>query len=109
MTQTVLNGGPLYQGLHLSTLQEPDEEIVKSVEEMTINEKMGETPVSDDDDSVEEEEEEYEEDDNDDGWITASNIREKRREIEGRSAEGEEDEQKHVKVACMTTDFAMQV
>ena len=103
-----LNSGPLYQALHLSTLQEPDEEIVKSVEEMTINEKMGETPVSDDDDSVEEEEEEYEEDDNDDGWITASNIKEKRREIEGRSAEGE-DEQKHVKVACMTTDFAMQV
>jgi len=88
--------------------EEPDEEIVKSVEEMTINEKMGETPVSDDDDSVEEEEEEDEEDDNDDGWITASNIKEKRREIEGRSAEGEEDEQKHVKVACMTTDFAMQ-
>ena len=113
MTQTVLNSGPLYQALHLSTLQEPDEEIVKSVGEMAINEKMRETPVSDDDDSADEEEgEEEEEDDNDDdndGWITASNIKEKRREIEGRSAEGEEDEQKHVKVACMTTDFAMQV
>ena len=80
---------------------------------MTMNEEEGdETPVSDDGeqdgDSVEEEEGEAdEEDDDDEGWITPSNIKEKRREIDGRSAE--EDEQKHVKVACMTTDFAMQV
>ena len=80
---------------------------------MTMNEEEGdETPVSDDGeqdgDSVEEEEEEAdEEDDDDEGWITPSNIKEKRREIDGRSAE--EDEQKHVKVAYMTTDFAMQV
>merc|ERR1712066_847397 len=70
------------------------------------------SPVSDDeepdDDSVEEEEEEEEDDeeDDDEGWITASNIREKRREIDGRTAEDEG--QKHVRVACMTTDFAMQ-
>ena len=80
---------------------------------MVINEEeVDETPVSDDGekngDSVEEEEGEAdEEDDDDEGWITPSNIKEKRREIDGRSAE--EDEQKHVKVACMTTDFAMQV
>ena len=80
---------------------------------MAINEEeVDETSVSDggeqDGDSVEEEEEEAdEEDDDDEGWITPSNIKEKRREIDGRSAE--EDEQKHVRVACMTTDFAMQV
>ena len=99
--------------LHLSSpLQEADEEIVKSVDEMAINEKTEGSPVSDDgepdDDSVEEEEEEEDdEEDDDEGWITASNIREKRREIDGRTAEDEE--QKHVRVACMTTDFAMQV
>ena len=97
----------------MSPSQEANEDIIKSVDEMTINEEeVDETPVSDDGeqdgDSVEEEEEEVdEEDDDDEGWITPSNIKEKRREIDGRSAE--EDEQKHVKVACMTTDFAMQV
>ena len=105
-----------FSGLHLSTLQDPevDEDVVKSVDEMAINEKMVETPVSDDerdDDSVdeegEEENEEEDEEDDDDGWITASNIKQKRREIDGRAADGGE-EQKHVKVACMTTDFAMQ-
>ena len=98
--------------LHLSPLQEADEEIVKSVDEMAISEKTEGSPVSDDgehdDNSVgEEEDEEDDEEDDDEGWITASNIREKRREIDGRTAE--EEEQKHVKVACMTTDFAMQV
>ena len=97
----------------MSLSQETDEDIIKSVDEMVINEEeVDETPVSDDGeqngDSVEEEEGEVdEEDDDDEGWITPSNIKEKRREIDGRSAE--EDEQKHVKVACMTTDFAMQV
>ena len=97
----------------MSLSQETDEDIIKSVDEMVINEEeVDETPVSDDGekngDSVEEEEGEAdEEDDDDEGWITPSNIKEKRREIDGRSAE--EDEQKHVKVACMTTDFAMQV
>ena len=96
--------------LHLSSpLQEADEEIVKSVDDMAINEKTEGSPVSDDgkpdDDSVEEEEDD--EEDDDEGWITASNIREKRREIDGRTAEDEG--QKHVRVACMTTDFAMQV
>ena len=97
----------------MSPTQETDEDIIKNVDEMTINEEeVDETPVSDDGeqdvDSVEEQEGEAdEEDDDDEGWITPSNIKEKRREIEGRSAE--EDEQKHVKVACMTTDFAMQV
>ena len=91
----------------MSPSQEADEDIINGVDEMVINEEeVDETSVSDDGeqdgDSVEEEE-----DDDDEGWITPSNIKEKRREIDGRSAE--EDEQKHVKVACMTTDFAMQV
>ena len=85
--------------------QEHDEEVVKSVNEMAINEDGEEEAVSGDDEddgssAVEED------DDDDDGWITATNIKAKRREIDGGA--GEKEEQKHVRVACMTTDFAMQ-
>lgn len=47
------------------------------------------------------------EDDEDDeeGWITPGNIKEKKRLMNGNKP----DEVQFVKVACMTTDFAMQV
>jgi RNA-binding protein NOB1 len=48
---------------------------------------------------------EDEDDDDEEGWITPGNIKEKRRLMEGRK---EDDAQAHVKVACMTTDYAMQ-
>jgi hypothetical protein len=49
--------------------------------------------------------EELDEDD-DEGWITPKNFAQKRLEMFGVDAE---KKQEHVKVACMTTDFAMQV
>jgi RNA-binding protein NOB1 len=47
-----------------------------------------------------------EDDDDDEGWITPKNFAQKRLEMYG--AEGSK-KQEEVKVACMTTDFAMQV
>ena len=44
-------------------------------------------------------------DDDEEGWITPGNIKEKKRLMNGTK----EDEVQFVKVACMTTDFAMQV
>ncbi len=44
--------------------------------------------------------------DDSDGWITPGNLSQKRREMNGMK---EEDKVQKVKVACMTTDFAMQV
>ena len=80
---------------------------MKSINEMSINEDREEQTASgDDEDDGSSADEGEEEDDDDEGWITATNIKEKRREIEGGT--GEKEEQKHVKVACMTTDFAMQ-
>eukprot|EP00088_Acartia_fossae_P032316 TRINITY_DN3309_c0_g1_i3.p1 TRINITY_DN3309_c0_g1~~TRINITY_DN3309_c0_g1_i3.p1 ORF type:complete len:544 (-),score=139.32 TRINITY_DN3309_c0_g1_i3:445-2076(-) len=50
------------------------------------------------------ENEDYEgDDDDDDGWITPSNIKEKKNLMSGETAE-----EKRVDVACITTDFAMQ-
>ncbi len=47
-----------------------------------------------------------EDDDDDEGWITPKNFAQKRLEMFGVEANKEREE---VKVACMTTDFAMQV
>jgi RNA-binding protein NOB1 len=63
-----------------------------------------------DEEWMEEEEEEEEDagdnDDDDEGWITPSNIKTVMRQMEGGYAE---TERKQVTVACLTTDFAMQV
>jgi rRNA maturation endonuclease Nob1 len=48
---------------------------------------------------------EYDDGDDDDGWITPGNVKEKRAAMAGR---GEEEAETRVRVACMTTDFAMQ-
>ncbi|KAL1491123.1 hypothetical protein ABEB36_011766 [Hypothenemus hampei] len=40
---------------------------------------------------------------NDEGWITPSNVQQAKKQVNSRLLE-----EKHVKVACMTTDFAMQ-
>lgn len=53
-------------------------------------------------DEVNDDDDDYEEDDEED-WITPTNIHEAKIKSSGLSAE-----EKHVKVACMTTDFAMQ-
>lgn len=59
-------------------------------------------PVKDDDDE-EEEIDSNEEDDDDEGWITPSNVKAAKRQVNSDLME-----EKHVKVACITTDFAMQ-
>ncbi len=68
--------------------------------------------VSMDDSDKENGDEEYDDDDeydddgdDDDGWITPGNVKEKRAAMAGR---GEEEAETRVRVACMTTDFAMQ-
>ena len=60
----------------------------------------------DEDTDDEEDSNDYDEDDEDDedGWITPSNLKEKRAAMAGRG----EEEEGLVRVACMTTDFAMQ-
>jgi RNA-binding protein NOB1 len=78
--------------------------VSKSVEEEIVegdgDEDEFEEEETDDDEGEEDE------DDDDDGWITPMNIKEKKRLM---NSELEEEEQKPVKVACLTTDFAMQV
>ncbi len=69
--------------------------------------------VSMDDSDKENGDEEYDDDEYDDdgdddddvGWITPGNVKEKRAAMAGR---GEEEAETRVRVACMTTDFAMQ-
>ena len=46
-------------------------------------------------------------DDDDDSWITPSNFKEKQKQMLGGKNDNEKPQ--FVKVACMTTDFAMQV
>ena len=63
----------------------------------------GESHSEDEDDETVEE---LDGDDEDDGWITPSNISRKKLQMNGVE---EEELPKRVKVACLTTDFAMQV
>lgn len=51
----------------------------------------------------EEEEDDEDSDDDDEGWITPSNLKQAQKQVNSQLME-----EKHVKVACMTTDFAMQ-
>ena len=53
-------------------------------------------------------EEENEEDDDDEGWITPSNL-EKAKKMSRVESEQQEINNMELKVACMTSDFAMQV
>ena len=57
-------------------------------------------------DDGDDEEDPAEDDDDDEGWITPSNFSQKRLEMFGVEASKKPEV---VKVACMTTDFAMQV
>ncbi|KAF7992870.1 hypothetical protein HCN44_005214 [Aphidius gifuensis] len=58
---------------------------------------------SDDCNEDEEEDDEEEDGDDDDGWITPSNVKEAKKKMNAEFVS-----EKPVKVACMTTDFAMQ-
>jgi hypothetical protein len=57
-------------------------------------------------DDVDDDEGGYDDDDDDEGWITPSNFSQKRLEMFGVEASKKPEV---VKVACMTSDFAMQV
>ena len=83
-------------------ITEKPEDSAKTVEPTPEEEIVDEEEVLDDQDEGIEDED----DDDDEGWITPSNIKAKKQEFNG---ENEQDGQKPVKVACMTTDFAMQV
>lgn len=72
-------------------------------EEVDSNDDFGYD--SDKENDLSEEEEEGEDDDEEDGWITPGNVKEKKKEFNG-ELQGETDLK--VRVACMTTDFAMQ-
>ena len=89
------------------------EEVTEQLEEIALqpDEKSDEDYQdvgSDEDETVEdeetvEEEEEEEEEDDDDGWITPGNIAEAKNSMNGVV------ETVQLEVACLTTDFAMQV
>ena len=75
--------------------------------------KSAEEDGGEDDDEVEEDDDEdfYEEEEDDDsddgqGWITPGNISQMKADSGDFGANSEEDK---VQVACLTTDFAMQV
>ncbi len=86
---------------------------VDDVRDQQLQHVSSDEGVSMDDSDKENGDEEYddddyddeENDDDDDGWITPGNVKEKRAAMAGR---GEEEAETRVRVACMTTDFAMQ-
>ncbi len=97
------------------SLQEQNDKVIQNFSELGLaDQRAQETPEEDgesdhseeeDEEQDEEEGEEAEDDDDDEGWITPANLSRKKRQMNG---QGEED-QESVKVACLTTDFAMQV
>lgn len=103
-------------GFHMPKVADPEvkeltEQVDKvAIEEEKTNEGVSEAATAQEDEeeysdveSGEEEEEEEEEDDDDDGWITPGNIEQVKHSMNGVL------ETVQVDVACITTDFAMQV
>ena len=76
--------------------EEPEED--ETEEDNEIDEELDQ-----DDEGIENSEEE----DDDEGWITPSNLKAKRLEMLGANDE-EDEEDREIIVACLTTDFAMQ-
>ena len=76
--------------------EEPEEEETK--------EENDEEMDQDNDEGIDNSEED---DDDDEGWITPSNLKAKRLEMLGAN-DLDEDEEREIIVACLTTDFAMQ-
>jgi RNA-binding protein NOB1 len=74
-------------------------EILEQDEWNQENESSDEGVIMEDDSDKENEDE----DDDDEGWITPSNLKEKKASLAGKVAEDS-----RVEVACITTDFAMQ-
>jgi len=78
-----------------------NEETTEKTEREVLNDSEGYSTESDE--GEEEEEEEQDDDDNDDGWITPGNIAHVKNSMNGVL------ETIQLDVACLTTDFAMQV
>lgn len=92
------------ENLQTSFLDKSKNEL--SEDDILVPVKDDESAVSGDDDEDSEDEENEDKDnadDDNDGWITPSNIQKAKKQL---NSENMEDKQ--VKVACMTTDFAMQ-
>ncbi|CAG9862732.1 unnamed protein product [Phyllotreta striolata] len=84
------------------------EEILEKLEELELNGNLEAdnllVPVkTEEKSSSSSNDTEEEEDDDDDGWITPSNVKIAKQQVNSKLIE-----EKHVEVACMTTDFAMQ-
>lgn len=90
----------------------PEENVQEPVEDKTES-KVSEENVNEEAKEIKgegsEEDEIHNEDDEDDdeGWITPSNYKQKLKDLDGTVEPEEEAEQ--IPVACLTTDFAMQV
>lgn len=82
-----------------------EDNIVRKDEEDLMNDILTAIKETEDDlnEVLFEDEEDAEEFDEDAGWITPSNVKLAKKQIGSKFVE-----EKHVKVACMTTDFAMQ-
>lgn len=97
-------------GLTCQESDQPEEEVLKKIEEPICGDEKSITTEGttedidedNDDDNVESEEEE-EEDDDSGGWITPANIQKIRQNLDPQSYDSIVPE-----VACMTSDFAMQ-
>lgn len=76
-------------------INEDEEENYEDVLAAVKNDECDEETDSNDEDE--------EEDDDDEGWITPSNVKAAKQQVNS-----DLTEEKHVKVACITTDFAMQ-
>ena len=94
--------------------QTPAEGIVDQVKDISLNHGNEEDSCEEEEEEGEEEVEDHTEeegedsiaDDDEEGWITPHNVQSKKREMTGEMVD---EEPKSVRVACLTTDFAMQV
>lgn len=96
-------------------MNELDEELAEKFKTLDYEEETEKTNLDDiltsvsENENVNESEENYEsekdddDDDDDDGWITPSNVKIAQKQVNSGLVE-----EKHVEVACITTDFAMQ-
>jgi len=84
--------------------EEPEEDEIK-ISNLILDETKEDVDeeIDEDDEGIENSEEE----DDDEGWITPSNLKAKRLEMLGANDE-EDEEDREIIVACLTTDFAMQ-
>ncbi len=106
--ETVMGSGASLQKKDTEATETNDSIELKSIK-VIVDESALDFPEEHDvaEGSENEDEEEEEENDDEGGWITPSNYKSKLKEMEGETEP--DDESTHIPVACLTTDFAMQV